>query len=149
MKRHKKLWIALVALTVVVGLCALALISRPAPYEFLRDASLQSYGIVSSPTGDLLLSRYRLKGSWEDTVNAAQRELTSEDGWKRSEDAAEVEFNSYPKGVSVNVSVGFRLVDDEFRRVPVTVIVLRPATPLDRLRTWILPKPLPGPGGTP
>ncbi len=146
MKRRKKLWIAGAALAVVVMLCALALLFRPKPYDFLNGArlvgvssdrayvSLGTTTALALPMKERTTYRYTLERDFESVTVAAGRELTKQDDWVWSAPDGLMVATAWNRTGDDSVAI-YESGGEERKRVHVTVTV--PTSTLDRVLTWL------------
>ena len=126
-------------MVVVLALCALALLFRLMPYGFLRGAQVKTLQIETirrpGSADQLVLTNYLVKGTPDEVVGRARRELTAETNWTWSDDTEGI-FTASNGADHTGLSIlsGQR----QLNHGPATsVFILRPATLLDRVLEWI------------
>ena len=146
MKRRKKLWIICAALA-VVGLCTVALMTRPRQFAFLRGATVESVDIESSahgPPGVWVITGYQRDCTITEFIEGAREELKLDEGWRwpdeplffrRAGDGPIVENPGEQTSVWFGQPTGSTVPPLEWKE-PVEVQVMRPATPFERLLYW-------------
>ncbi|MEX2244837.1 MAG: hypothetical protein WD716_13450 [Fimbriimonadaceae bacterium] len=146
MKRRKKLWIACAALAVVVA-CTLALVTRSRQFEFLRGATVDSVDVSTNshgPEGVWGITEYQLDCTITEFNERARKELTSDKGWRwpdepqlfRGPGFFTIVENALEKTVVSFGQPWNSAVPPLEWKGPVSIQVIRPATPIGRLRYW-------------
>lgn len=134
MKRRKKLWIAFAALAVVVALCAIALLYRPVPFDFLRGARLREIKTYTDGSAHYVRVTYFVPRITARVAAEARPELRPELGWASSDAGWYVAFVNAKRDESVHIEALDPVMQD---RIAVYVSVTRPAHLFDRIRAWL------------
>jgi hypothetical protein len=137
MKLRNRRWVVCATLAVVVALCALALLSRRAPYRFLGASRYEMTEVHRGIGGPGQAYRYfSVPGTVESVTAMVAKELRNEDGWQLYRTGDTVQFSN--AGIPTVVGVAprahvFGRRADEPRTV--IIIVVEPATLSDRVLT--------------